>query len=227
MRLIGLQLVLFLTLTLIYAAPADNVPANSPTQTSSTESSSNPGKSGSSTSTHLSTHKATTDDRHPATTSGAEHATAHPTATTDPPAASTTRDASSPSESIQHHHPDDGHHSTSTAVLIFEILGVLAAVLVVLGIVRCLLIYSRTPNQDRIVNILHRHQLQREMEELERNPRLFHRNSLIEPPPPPYLRPPDYQDDCTPLSRPGHRPNLSLAESSVLAAEQVPLRPNG
>ncbi|KAJ7228360.1 hypothetical protein GGX14DRAFT_612391 [Mycena pura] len=105
--------------------------------------------------------------------------------------------------------PQSSPHRTSIAALVFEILGVLAAVLLLLSIARCVYIYKRTPAHDRISTILHRHQLQREMEELERNPARI--RGSIEPPPPPYLRPPSYENEHTPLSRSSRRGSVSYA----------------
>nr|GAT53623.1 predicted protein [Mycena chlorophos] len=95
-------------------------------------------------------------------------------------------------------------HHESLAALVFEIIGILAALVVAFSVIRCFIIYKRTPQRDRILNILHRHQLQREMEELERNPPMPWQRPSIDPPPPPYLRPPDYEDDSESalLSRP-------------------------
>ncbi|KAJ7068570.1 hypothetical protein C8F01DRAFT_1118585 [Mycena amicta] len=147
---------------------------------------------------HLSTHKATTDAN--------KHHAASSQKPTDQITVPVPTRTGAPTPSFTHFHPHPaGQHHQSIAVLIFEIVGVLAGVLVMLGIIRCLFIYHRTPQHDRVTAILHRHQLQREMEELERNPPQRDRNSVLEPPPPPYLRPPDYEDESTPLSRP--RPN--------------------
>ncbi|KAJ6515576.1 hypothetical protein C8R45DRAFT_1205807 [Mycena sanguinolenta] len=115
---------------------------------------------------------------------------------------------------IPSHHDDHRpHHSAAT--LVFEILGALAGVIFVLSVVRCIYSYKRTPTHDRITSVIHRHQLQREMEELERHPP--RRDSLVEPAPPPYVPPPpSYIDENTPLS---NRESASYG--------QDPFRPNG
>ncbi|KAJ7129379.1 hypothetical protein C8R44DRAFT_872654 [Mycena epipterygia] len=116
-------------------------------------------------------------------------------------------------------HPHPHPQGQSVAALVFEILGGLAGCLLVLSLLRCVYSYNRTPNRDRITAILHRHQLQREMEELERNPPDPRRS--VEPPPP-YLAPPTYPDDeHTLLSRPSAVPFPSPLQPAVL------LPPNG
>ncbi|KAJ7180393.1 hypothetical protein C8R43DRAFT_972893 [Mycena crocata] len=123
-------------------------------------------------------------------------------------------------------HPRPPHHQ-SIASLVLIILGALAGIIFFLSVVRCIYSYNRTPQRDRISSILHRHQLQREMEELERNPPDLRRGSLVDPPPP-YLAPPSYPDDPhtadehTPLSR---RQSISYAEDP--RGQDSALRPNG
>ncbi|KAJ7584371.1 hypothetical protein C8J56DRAFT_150856 [Mycena floridula] len=91
----------------------------------------------------------------------------------------------------QHHHRE----RQKPLVTILEIIGGAIAFLLLIGLVRCIISYKKTPNRDRIAAIMHRHQLQRELEELAQAQPL-HRSSLVEPPPPPYLpRPPSYSDD--------------------------------
>ncbi|KAJ7639113.1 hypothetical protein FB45DRAFT_1023855 [Roridomyces roridus] len=81
----------------------------------------------------------------------------------------------------------------SAAAIVFEVLGALAGILLFLGLMRCVYNYHRTPHRDRIAVIMHRHQLQREMDELARNPPERRRASM-EPPPPAYIAPPVYLD---------------------------------
>ncbi|KAJ6628917.1 hypothetical protein B0H10DRAFT_104509 [Mycena sp. CBHHK59/15] len=97
------------------------------------------------------------------------------------------------------HRSQPSPHRQTTAAIVLEILGALAGCLLLISFMRCVYSYNRTPNRDRITAVLHRHQLQREMEELERNPP-DRRGSLVEPPPP-YLAPPSYPDnENTPLA---------------------------
>lgn len=99
-----------------------------------------------------------------------------------------------------------GHHATgqSPAIIFVEVLGGVIAFVLLIGILRCLISYQKTPDHDRISYFIHRHQLQREMEELERNPPTLHRSSsLTGPAPPPYRPPPpsyDQDDSSTPLT---------------------------
>jgi hypothetical protein len=75
----------------------------------------------------------------------------------------------------------------------FEVLGGILATGMLLGFLRCCFNYRKTPRRDRIADILHRHHLQRELEELERNPVALRRPSLREPAPPYFPRPPSYE----------------------------------
>ncbi|EIW61687.1 uncharacterized protein TRAVEDRAFT_27209 [Trametes versicolor FP-101664 SS1] len=80
----------------------------------------------------------------------------------------------------------------------FEVLGGLVAVGLLAGIARCFIVWRRTPPRDRIAALMSRHQLEREMEEMERE-RMERLNQALEarrwrPPPPPYQPPPpDYE----------------------------------
>lgn len=79
--------------------------------------------------------------------------------------------------------------------IVFEVLGGLFASALILGFIRCYHNYRKTPGRDRIADILQRHHLQRELEELERNPVLLRRHqSLREPAPPYFPRPPSYEN---------------------------------
>jgi hypothetical protein len=85
--------------------------------------------------------------------------------------------------------------SNNTTAIFFEVFGGLVGFVLILGLTRCLYNYSKTPPRDRISAVVNRHQLQREMEELERNPLALRRASLREPAPPPYVpKPPSYSE---------------------------------
>ncbi|KAF7332152.1 hypothetical protein MKEN_00096200 [Mycena kentingensis (nom. inval.)] len=205
MRFLLVLSLLLCLFPLIHAIPATSDPASRDTPSASHSTSHSSAKNSAtpaSSTLASSTHKAVID-------------------TELPPDATRTHE---PTVSPSHLHHDHGGRAPSTAIVVFEILGVLAAVLVLLGIARCLFIYRRTPGHDRIAAIVDRHRLHRELQQLERNPTMFRRTSVSEPPPPPYLRPPDYEDEHTPLSR--SRPHGSNPSVSF-AAEQTHLRPNG
>lgn len=90
-----------------------------------------------------------------------------------------------------HNQPQSGQKPIS---IVFEVLGGLAASALLIGFLRCFYNYKKTPGRDRIADILQRHHLQRELEELERNPGLLRRHpSLREPAPPYFPRPPSYE----------------------------------
>ena len=77
--------------------------------------------------------------------------------------------------------------------VVFEVLGGLLASGLLLGLGRCCYQYKKAPKRDRIAEVLNRHNLQRELEELERNPQILRRPSLREPAPPYYPAPPSYE----------------------------------
>ncbi|KAF7352529.1 hypothetical protein MVEN_01217900 [Mycena venus] len=209
------------------AAIASSFSASATPQRVSTDASIPPsqvqkGSSQAASTTHSSVHKPTvgTTKHHVVTPTAQPHTGGQITHGSIP----TTRSfVPGPAPSHFHPRPPPQHHQ-SEATLVFEILGALAGVIFFLSVVRCIYSYNRTPSHDRITSILHRHQLQREMEELERNPP-DHRRSLVEPPPPPYIAPPAYPDDeSTPLSHP-RRENVSYGEDPRTPPSAV--RPNG
>ena len=77
--------------------------------------------------------------------------------------------------------------------IVFEVLGGLLALGLLLGLGRCCYQYRKAPKRDRIAEVLNRHNLQRELEELERNPQILRRLSLRDPAPPYYPAPPSYE----------------------------------
>ncbi|KAF9058065.1 hypothetical protein BJ165DRAFT_1521382 [Panaeolus papilionaceus] len=74
--------------------------------------------------------------------------------------------------------------------IVFEVLAGLVALAIAATIIRCIYNYSRAPKRDRIAEVLSRHQLQRELEELERNPLTLRREVSVRDPAPPYFPPP-------------------------------------
>ena len=83
--------------------------------------------------------------------------------------------------------------SQSIAAILFETLGGLLGLCFVLGFGRCAYKYHRTPPRDRISALLDRHQLERELAELEAQEAMDDRRSSIVAPPPPYERAPSYE----------------------------------
>lgn len=92
------------------------------------------------------------------------------------------------------HH--DRNRTGQTPILIFfEVLSGLAGLVLCLGLLRCCNSYRRTPPRDRISDIVQRHQLQVEIEELRRRPPRPVMAFLLQEPAPPYLpRPPSYME---------------------------------
>lgn len=84
--------------------------------------------------------------------------------------------------------------------VVFEVLGGLLASGLLIGLGRCCYQYRNTPKRDRIAEVVNRHNLQRELEEIERNPQILrrHLNSLREPAPPYYPAPPSYEVTSSP-----------------------------
>lgn len=83
-------------------------------------------------------------------------------------------------------------HNRARALVFFEVLGGLVTLIFILGFIRCLYSYKKTPARDRIAALLNRHSLHTEMEELGRRAR--RRDSMQRPPPPPYAPPPPTYD---------------------------------
>ncbi|KAJ7284146.1 hypothetical protein C8J57DRAFT_754517 [Mycena rebaudengoi] len=128
-----------------------------------------------------------------------------------------------PFPSSSNKRPSRHHHPQPVGTIVLATLGALAGLLLLASLLRCLYSYNRTPNHDRINSILHRHQLQREMEELERHPPERHRAFIA--PPPPYLPPPCYPDnENTPLSQ--RQAPIPYAEV-VRVGQTTSLLPNG
>lgn len=90
-------------------------------------------------------------------------------------------------------HTPSSHSGQKPIFVVFAVLGGVLVSGLLLGLVRCCYQYKKAPGRDRIAEILNRHNLQREMEELERNPRMLRRPSLREPAPPYYPAPPSYE----------------------------------
>ena len=111
----------------------------------------------------------------------------------------------------------------------FEVLGGILAAGMLLGFLRCCYNYRKTPRRDRIADILHRHHLQRELEELERNPAALRRPSLREPAPPYFPRPPSYEHmNSTHQGTAPHRVDYSAVPTyspppSPLMSQRIPL----
>jgi len=99
---------------------------------------------------------------------------------------------------------------TSRATIVLEVIGVLCGLALTFAFMRCLFIYRRTPHHDRIAAVVARHRLEREMEELRAhdNEGLVRQNSLLQPPPPPYVpRPPSYVGVATCSRAPSPSPS--------------------
>lgn len=112
--------------------------------------------------------------------------------------------------------------------VVFEVLGGLLASGLLLGLGRCCYQYRKAPKRDRIAEVLNRHNLQRELEELERNPQILRRLSLREPAPPYYPAPPSYEVTSSPGTNytdmgTHNLPSSSSSQPSIL----IPPRPAG
>jgi hypothetical protein len=75
----------------------------------------------------------------------------------------------------------------------FEVLAGILATGVLLGFLLCCYNYRKTPRRDRIADVLHRHHLQQELEQLGRNSVALRLPSLREPAPPYFPSPPSYE----------------------------------
>jgi len=150
----------------------------------------------STTTTHSSTHSNSTHhaSHHIATPTTYQIPTYNPVHPHSAPSPSPAPIVPSPDISSQSSSSTSGSHSQSPAAIAFEVLGGLAGFALVLGFLRCLYSYKKTPNRDRVAAFVNRHRLEREMEELERNNTFRGRSYRFTPPPPPpyYPKPPSY-----------------------------------
>jgi hypothetical protein len=82
----------------------------------------------------------------------------------------------------------------SLTAIVFEVLGGLIGLGLALCVIRCVYIYKRTPERDRIAAFVSRHRLEREMDELAHRAL---RPSITEcrPPPPYFPPPPSYEGE--------------------------------
>lgn len=127
----------------------------------------------------------------------------------------------------------DSQQSGQKAIfVVFEVLGGLLALGLFLCIGRCCYQYRKAPKRDRIAEVLNRHNLQRELEELERNPQILRRLSLREPAPPYYPAPPSYEITPSPSIAGTNYTDvdthdLPRASSSPQPSILIPPRPAG
>jgi hypothetical protein len=89
-------------------------------------------------------------------------------------------------------------------------------------IIRCLCRYKAPPKRDRIAEILQRHNLQCELEELERHPHVLRRPSLRDPAPPYSPRPPSYTESVIGTVRPAETGRPAQTETKA-SQHVVPL----
>ncbi|KAI0353028.1 hypothetical protein OH77DRAFT_653396 [Trametes cingulata] len=67
-----------------------------------------------------------------------------------------------------HHSSPPSQNGQPPIAIAFEVLGGIIALGILAGLARCYIVWRRTPPRDRIAALVHRHQLEREMEEQER-----------------------------------------------------------
>lgn len=102
---------------------------------------------------------------------------------------------------VPFHSPSSRHSGQEPIVVVFEVLGGVLALGFLLCLGRCCYQYRKAPKRDRIAEVLNRHHLQRELEELGRNPEILRRrHSLCEPAPPYCPAPPSYEDTSSPIT---------------------------
>ncbi|KAI0772114.1 hypothetical protein BD413DRAFT_475205, partial [Trametes elegans] len=103
-----------------------------------------------------------------------------------------------------------GNKGQSPVALAFEILGGVVGLFILLGLARCYFVWRRTPAPDRVAGLISRHQLEREMGEMEQE-RIERLNQALaarrwQPPPPPYQPAPAY-DTVVPPDSPTSPPS--------------------
>lgn len=131
------------------------------------------------------------------------------------------------------------HHNHELPIhIFFEVLGGLLGLAVVVGCSRCCYIYGVTPKRDRIVAILERHQLDRELAEMDRTSHPLRRELT---PLPVYFPPPPTYENGTPPALDLHSPTRSTSpvyshlpreprndsHESPIPRPAIPLAPNG
>jgi hypothetical protein len=125
---------------------------------------------------------------------------------------------------------DSQQSGQKTIFVVFEVLGGLLALGLFLCLGRCCYQYRKAPKRDRIAEVLNRHNLQRELEELERNPQILRRLSLREPAPPYYPAPPSYEVTSSPSIAGTNYTDMDthdLPSSSPQPSILIPPRPAG
>ncbi|RDB20130.1 hypothetical protein Hypma_012760 [Hypsizygus marmoreus] len=122
--------------------------------------------------------------------------------------------------------PDGPHrrpaHGQTPIVIFFEVLCGVLAVALFFGALRFCRSYRKTPRRDRILNVINRHRLQLELEELQRRPPT-RRFSLQEPAPPYLPRPPSY-DGSLPVQQNGGIHYAEIPSSSPPDSPIIPRR---
>jgi hypothetical protein len=117
-------------------------------------------------------------------------------------------------------------HSPKAIDIFFEVAGAIIGVVCTIGLFRCLYSWRKTPSRNRLQDVVHRHNIEREMEEQRQSTLLPQRRWKA--PPPPYIPPPIY--DEVPLSSPPHTPPLGLSHTLLSSSPSshfvVPLPPS-
>jgi hypothetical protein len=121
-------------------------------------------------------------------------------------------------------HTPSSHSSQKSIFIVFAVLGGVLVSGLLLGLVRCCYQYKKAPGRDRIAEVLNRHNLQREMEEIERNLQILGRLSPREPAPPYDPAPPSYEIIT---SIPPSSEIITSTPSSSPSPQPIPPRPAG
>jgi hypothetical protein len=101
-----------------------------------------------------------------------------------------------PSSSLRHVH---SHHHLQTTAIVGIVIGAAVGLVLILSVGRCWWSWRKTPSRDRIAALMHRYNLEREMEDAVVRP-LSAR--VRRPPPPPYRPPPPGYECVLPSSPP-------------------------
>lgn len=105
----------------------------------------------------------------------------------------------SPASVTSSSRPQRSHHPIQTRTILGIIFGGLAGLMLVGSVGRCWWSWRKTPSRDRIETLLHRYNLEREMEQATLEPL---RARVRRPPPPPYRPPPPGYESVMPSSPP-------------------------
>lgn len=114
-----------------------------------------------------------------------------------------------PASSSPQEESSQTHHPITASTIVGIVFGGLAGLVLVLSVGRCWWSWRKTPSRDRIESLMHRYDLDREMEQARVEPL---REIARRLPPPPYRPPPPGYEHVVPSSLPPAHLEMSVEE---------------